>query len=100
MATESPTYEELGIFPETWACVAVMSKADATRYLFCLAASGVPALVSRDADGKRWHVAVQGGLKNNPLAWIVSVRGEPYTTTECPLNTGGQHPRGLQKATK
>lgn len=86
-------YEALGIFPDTWACISVGEKRDAKEFVFRLAASGVPALASMDADGKRWHVAVQGGLKSNPLVWVVSVRGEPYGITTCAKHGLGQHPQ-------
>lgn len=96
MSTDTTTdqYAALGIDYDTWACVAVMSKRDATDYLFRLASAGVPALVSRDADGKRWHVAVQGGLKASPMAWLVSIREEPAPT--CPVGATGQHPQVIR----
>ena len=87
-------YEALGIFPDTWACVSMGDKRNAKEYLFALAASGVPALVARDPDGKNWHVAVQGGLKSNPLAWVVSLRGEPYEIVSC-SDVKGQHVQAL-----
>jgi hypothetical protein len=86
-------YEALGIFPDTWACISVGEKRLAKEFLFKLAQSGVPAIVSADADGKNWHIAVQGGLKSNPLAWIVSIRGEAYSTVTCPVGARGQHPQ-------
>jgi hypothetical protein len=96
--TRNPAdYEALGILRETWACIAALDKRDATRYLFDLAASGVPALLSRDADGKRWHVAVRGGMAANPAAWVASFRGSDLTNIPtCPdtaVVRGGQHPQ-------
>jgi len=89
-------YEALGIFPDTWACVSMGDKRNAKEYLFALAASGVPALVTKDPDGKNWHVAVQGGLKSNPLAWVVSLRGEPYEIVTC-SDVKGQHVQVLHE---
>jgi len=89
-------YEALGIMRETWACIAVLDKREATRYLFALAASGVPALLSHDADGKRWHVAVRGGLAANPAAWVVSIRGEADNVATCPGIAGSQHPQATR----
>jgi hypothetical protein len=89
----NPQYEALGIHAETWACVAILTKQEASTLLFALAASGVPALLSKDADGKRWHIAVQGGLATNPLAYVVSLRGLPYDIITCPVGSTGQHPQ-------
>jgi hypothetical protein len=86
-------YAALGIEADTWACVAIMSKRDAADYLFRLAAAGVPALLSRDADGKRWHIAIRGGLKASPMAWLVSIRADDTYTPTCADDATGQHPQ-------
>jgi hypothetical protein len=87
-------YEARGIFPDTWTCVSVGTKVDAKNLLFDLALSGVPALASRDADGKRWHIAVQGGMKGSPMTYVVAIRSAPYRIAECVgAADGGQHPR-------
>jgi hypothetical protein len=93
--TASPTYEELGIYPDTWACIAVgMSKRDAADYLWRLALAGVPAVLALDADGKRWHVAIAGGLKASPKAWLLSIRPDDDPPVKCPADARGQHVRG------
>jgi len=94
-STPSPEYVALGITPETWTCVATFSKRDAADYLWRLAAAGVPALIARDADGKRWHVAIVGGLAASPTAWLCSIRPMDDIPT-CTGTGGGQHP--LSKA--
>ena len=94
MSIEVDEYLERGITPDTWTCVSVGDIKDAKTYVWDLAVSGIPALVSQDADGKRWHVAVQGGLKNNPLAWLVSIRGsDDDRIAHCPSFASGQHPQ-------
>jgi|GEM_PF-4506302 len=90
--TVEQQYEELGIFPDTWTCVAVLDKKDAQRYAFDLAASFTPIRISRDPDGKRWHVAVQGGLPKNPAAALVGLRGGPIGSVACTVSEG-QHPQ-------
>jgi hypothetical protein len=85
-------YEALGIFPDTWTCIATGTKQDTMKYLFWLAASGVECHVTKDPDGKRWHLAVKGGLKHNPIAWIVNIRGEAYEPVTC-VDKPGQHPQ-------
>lgn len=89
-------YEALGIFPDTWACIANLPKRDAMKYAFMVAASGCPVRIAKDPDGKRWHVAVQGGLKSNPVAWIVGVRGDPFEPVTC-IDLSAQHPQVLER---
>ena len=89
--TPAPEYVALGITPATWSCISVMSKRDAADYLWRLAAAGVPALVSRDKDGKRWHVAIRGGLAASPTAWLCSIRPMDDIPT-CTGMAGSQHP--------
>ncbi|HEX5016577.1 MAG TPA: hypothetical protein VFX15_03205 [Actinomycetes bacterium] len=83
-------YEALGIFADTWTCIGEGTKKDAQFYLWNLARSGVPALVADGPNGM-FHVAVQGGLKGNPAAWIIQLRGEPYEIKTC--SGTGQHPQ-------
>ena len=87
----SPDYVALGIKPSTWACIAVMSRRDARDYAIRLAEAGVPALLAADPDGKRWHVAIQGGLAASPTAWLVSVRPDDEDRV-CSGIAGSQHP--------
>lgn len=91
--TVEQQYEALGIHADTWTCVAVLSKPDAQRYGFDLAASLTPIRITLDPDGKRWHVAVQGGLPKNPLAMIVNLRGVPWEPVSCTVGNDGQHPQ-------
>ena len=94
--TPSPEYVALGITPATWTWVATFITArDAKDYLWRLAGAGVPALVSRDPDGKRWHVTIRGGLAASPTAWLCSIRLMDDQPT-CTGTGGGQHP--LSKA--
>ena len=88
--TPSPDYVALGITPETWTCIAQMSRRDARDYLIRLAEARVPAILSRDPDGKRWHVAIRGGLAACPTAWLCSIRPSDHVAI-C-AGTGGQHP--------
>jgi hypothetical protein len=94
VAHPHPDYEAKGIFPDTWACIGVMSEADAQGYLFELMASAVDCRIARDPDGKRWHVAVQGGLADSPTAWLVGIRGrfEDSIRTCTGPTEQGQHP--------
>jgi len=98
MTTETrthPEYEALGITLQTWACVSILSKRDARDYLWRLASIGVPAVISRDADGKRWHVAIAGGLAASPAAWFACIRPpEDSEIVQCPAESSGQHVRG------
>lgn len=91
--TARADYEARGIFPETWACVSVGTKRDAERYVFDLAMQGVSTRVARDAsDPKLWHVAVQGGLLTNPIAWLTTFRSpEGDDIPQC--SGEGQHPQ-------
>ena len=91
-------YAALGITEDTWACIAALNKAEAGRYLFAVAGSGVPVRLSRDADGKRWHVAVKGGLLYCPAAFIASLRGEPTDPATCSAGSAeaGQHPQATR----
>jgi hypothetical protein len=84
-------YEALGIFPDTWTCVAILERKDMERYVVALARSGTPAKVSRATDSTRFHIAVQGGLKANPAALFVTFRDGPINETACRGNDG-QHP--------
>lgn len=88
--TPSPEYVALGITPATWTCVAVFSVRDAKDYLWRLAGAGVPALASKDPDGKRWHIAIRGGLAASPTAWLCSIR--PMDDEATCIGKGGQHP--------
>lgn len=90
--TKADDYEALGIFPDTWACIAVLERKEAEQYVFDLAASGVETQATKDPDGKRWHIAVKGGLKGCPVAWVVGLRNEPYNPVACPPYEG-QHPQ-------
>jgi hypothetical protein len=98
-------YEALGITSTTWACVAVLPEPEAARFCLYLAASGVPVRASRDgkpnaskARGRQlWHVAVQGGLKASPMAWLVSIRGEAQDPATCPGPMTGQHPQASRE---
>ena len=91
-----PDYEALGIFPTTPACVFVGSKADAKRYVWALALYGVQCSVSLDADGKRYHVAVPGGLASQPAAWLATLRPEPTSIPQCSAEAQGQHPQATK----
>ena len=92
---EHPEYLALGITARTWACISVMSKRDARDYLWRLASIGVPAVISRDADGKRWHIAIAGGLAASPAAWLASIRPpDDREIVACPKDAHGQHVRG------
>ena len=93
MPSNTQDYEALGITRDTWACISVGEKRDVSRLLFDLAASGVPALLSKDAGGKLWHLAVKGGLAASPMAYVVSIRQEPQDVAVCPVNAAGQHPQ-------
>jgi len=94
MTTETEqSYEELGIFDDTWACVAIMSKRDAKEYTWLLAQSDIPAKVSRDPDGKRWHVAIQGGLRKSPAAVFITYRRGPITEPPTCTASDMQHPQ-------
>ena len=93
MASNPEDYEARGITRDTWACISVGEKREVDKMLFDLAASGVPALLSKDAGGKLWHLAVKGGLAANPMAYLVSVRQEPQNVVVCPADAAGQHPQ-------
>jgi hypothetical protein len=85
-------YEALGIFPDTWTCVAIMERKDMERYVVALARSDTPAKVSRAPDDPaRFHIAVQGGLKANPAALLVTFRDGPINEKAC-RGGDGQHP--------
>ena len=86
-------YEALGIFEDTWTCVAVMDLSDAKAYLWSLAKDGIPAKVSHDPDGKRWHVAIQGGLRKNPAAVFITYRGDAISEPPACTISRGQHPQ-------
>lgn len=91
-AANAATYAARGIGPETWTCVAIgMSQRDARDYLWRLAGAGLPALVSKDEDGKGWHVAVRGGLPANPLAWLLTIREDAAAIPTCHPTVSGQH---------
>ena len=83
-------YEALGIFEDTWTCVAIMPLRDAKEYTWALARVGVPCKAYRDPDGKRFHVAVQGGLKHNPASVFVTF-GYQHVRT-CTAASPMQHP--------
>ena len=85
--------EAAGATPDVWICIFTGDKRDVSTFLFSVAASGVPALLSKDADGKRWHIAVKGGLAANPAAYIASVRGVPDDVPACPAGAGSGHPQ-------
>lgn len=89
-----PEYEALGIHPDTMACVGVMSKADAKRFVWILATNGVGAVAARDPDKKRWHVAVLGSFGYNPVAYFSGIRGEVIRT--CTSTLQGQHPMEVE----
>lgn len=91
-ATRHLDYEVLGIFPDTWTCVAMLSKRNAQTYVWALAQYGVACRLSKDADGKRWHVAVQGGLAASPAAWIATIRPDTDVPV-CAAIAKGQHPQ-------
>ena len=93
-------YAARGIQRDTWACVNKGTKAQVQKALFHLAISGVPALVSKDAnDPKMFHVAVKGGLAGSPLTWLVALRDEPWADniTTCPADASGQHPQTIRE---
>lgn len=86
-------YEALGIFEDTWTCVGVMERRDAQSYVWSLAVDGIPAKVSRDPDGKRWHVAIQGGLRVNPAAVFITFKGSAIREPLVCTASAGQHPQ-------
>ncbi|HZL95985.1 MAG TPA: hypothetical protein VFB99_20175 [Vicinamibacterales bacterium] len=87
-------YETLGIRPDVWTCVATaMDEADAKDYVFALTVENIPAKVARDTDGKRFHVAIQGGLIDHPAALFITFRGGPISEmATCTSTRNGQHP--------
>jgi hypothetical protein len=74
-----------------WVCVAVLPKRDAASYALALAGTGVPCIAARDADGKRWHIAVRGGTTASPGAWIAGLRGEAFDPWTCQGDAATSH---------
>ena len=87
--TETVSAEIPAVLP--WVCVAVLSKRDAGVYALSLIGSGVPCIAARDADGKRWHIAVRGGIQASPTTWIVSLRGEAFDPWTCAGDAAETH---------
>jgi len=87
-------YEAKGIFPDTFTCIVQsFDQADAEHYLFLLVSNGIEARVAKDPRNDRWHIAIRGGLKASPLAWLLTIRddvgdGPPV----CRSELTGQHP--------
>jgi hypothetical protein len=86
-------WEALGITNDSWACVAVFTELDAKDYVWRLAQAHVAARVAKDpVNPKKWHVAVQGGLKASPMSWLVSIRGvDDHDIVRCQPHTGSSH---------
>jgi len=84
-------YEARGIFPDTFACICAGVREDMESYLFRLIAAGLEAKVAIAPDGL-WHVAIRGGLKSSPLAWLLTLRDDIEKPVECHSTLSGQHP--------
>ena len=91
----NPEYEALGIHPDTMTCVAIVPKRQAQTGVWALATQGIECSVALDPDGKRWHVAVRGGLGYNPAAYFATIRGEERR--RCASTAHGQHPQEVSK---
>jgi hypothetical protein len=101
VSDNSSDYEARGIHPTTFACVLTDDRKKAERYAFALLAAGVEVRVARDEDGKRWHVAVRGGLSKSPLAWVIAIRGgevDEDMVVTCHPKVTGQHPQTRRPA--
>ena len=87
-------YAERGIFPDTFACIVQsFDQSDAEHYLFLLVSNGIEAKVAKDPRGDRWHVAIRGGLKSSPLAWLLTIRDDVGDGPKvCHSEMSGQHP--------
>jgi hypothetical protein len=99
----SADYLARGIHPTTFACVLTEDRKKAESYAFALLAAGQEVRVARDEDGKRWHIAVRGGLSRSPLAWVIAVRGgevQEDMVTTCHPKVTGQHPQTRRAARK
>lgn len=98
--TINPEYEALGIHPDTMTCIAILREKEAKEFVWALAQSGVAAVASRslETDAKRkylWHVAVQGGLAYNPIAYFASLQGG--RPKSCLSLEQGQHPMAREE---
>ena len=87
--SETVSAEISAVLP--WVCVAVLSKREAGVYALALIGSGVLCIAARDADGKRWHIAVRGGIQASPAAWIVGLRGEAFDPWVCEGDADTSH---------
>ena len=91
-------YERLGIMPETWTCVAELAAEEAAAFVFALATYGVAARVSLAPSPKLYHIAVQGGLKAQPAAWLASIRGvRGRDLPQCEVAADQQHPQAIRE---